>query len=150
MNEQYKYSAEELGRTVMHHIASLDRRRRRFLNEELVGLGLSGPMPTFLLTLERSPGVSQDFIAEQLRIDKSGIARLARELEELGYIRRELSSDNRRMYRLFLTEAGERALPVIRSRLALWRETVMAGISSDKQTEMVQLLSQMVENSTKL
>ncbi len=150
MNIQSENRPGELGRTVMHYIASLDRRRRRFLNEGLAELGLSGPMPNFLLTLERSPGVSQDFLAEQLKIDKSGIARLARELEELGYIRRELSSGNRRMYRLFLTESGEKVLPVIRSQLSLWRETVMSGISSDKQTEMVQLLSQMVENSTKL
>lgn len=150
MNKQYRHGAEDLGHTVMHYIASLDRRRRRFLNEGLVQLGLSGPMPNFLLTLERAPGVSQDYLAEQLHVDKSGIARLARELENLGYIRRELSSDNRRMYRLFITEAGEEVLPVIRSLLSLWRETVMAGISSDKQTEMLQLLSQMVENSMKL
>ncbi len=56
--------------------------------------------------LDRGTPLSQQALADRLRLEKSSVSRLVAELERQGLVERERDPDNRRVYRLRLTERG--------------------------------------------
>src|SRR6266540_1058299 len=56
--------------------------------------------------LDTGTPLSQRDLAERLRLEKSSVSRLAAEMERKGLLVRERDPDNRRLYRLRLTDEG--------------------------------------------
>ena len=119
-----KNEKQDFTRNIVRYISRLERQRRHYLDEHLQHYNLHGTMFLIILFLDRNPGASQDNLCEYLLIDKSGVARKCRRLEDLGYIKREQSPEDKRQNSLFLTENGQKLLPVIRELLSNWREIV--------------------------
>ncbi|MGB3501579.1 MAG: MarR family transcriptional regulator [Mesorhizobium sp.] len=63
-----------------------------------------------MMNLLRHPGASQNDIAQKLLVGRSNITMLLPQLEEQGWIRREGDEKDKRVLRLYLTEAGEARL----------------------------------------
>ncbi len=143
MEERHNEFSRNLGRLITH----LNRLRKRFMAERLRGYGLSGSMYMFINSLERNPGISQDFLVERFFMDKGNVARGAKKLEELGYIRREIDSSDRRRYNLFLTEEGHALVPVIRKYLTEWSELISKNFTDEERETAIELLDRMVDNS---
>jgi DNA-binding MarR family transcriptional regulator len=70
------------------------------------GHALSMSQAFALHELDTDPPLSQRDLAERLRLEKSTVSRLAADLERAGLLARERDPDNRRLYRLRLTERG--------------------------------------------
>ena len=74
--------------------------------------------------LDRDVPLSQQDLAERLRLEKSSVSRLAADLERRGLLVRERDPDNRRLYRLRLTDEGHALHARMRStfqhRYARW------------------------------
>lgn len=56
--------------------------------------------------LDTDTPLSQRDLAERLRLEKSSVSRMAAEMERKGLLVRERDPDNRRLYRLRLTDQG--------------------------------------------
>jgi DNA-binding MarR family transcriptional regulator len=56
--------------------------------------------------LDTGAGLSQQELAERLRLEKSSVSRMAAEMERKGLLVRERDPDNHRQYRLRLTSRG--------------------------------------------
>lgn len=134
-------------RDILRYITRLEQQRRRYLNEHLREKKLHGSMFMVLMFLEKEPGASQDDLSTFLGIDKSGVARICCKLEDLCYIRRERSRDDRRQNKLYLDESGRDLLPIIRSLLQHWRKTVTAGMDEHDQKELLKQLERMMDNA---
>jgi len=59
--------------------------------------------------LDTDTPMSQRDLAERLRLEKSTVSRMAADLERKGLLVRERDPDNRRLYRLRLTDRGRAA-----------------------------------------
>ena len=70
------------------------------------GFDLSMSQAFALHELDGGTPLSQRDLAERLRLEKSTVSRLAAELERKGLLVRERDPDNRRLYRLRLTDEG--------------------------------------------
>ena len=132
---------------ILRYITRLEQQRRRFLDEHLREKNLYGSMYLVLLYLEKEPGASQDELVTFLSIDKSGVARICRKLEDLTYIRRERSRDDRRLNQLYLAEPGRELLPIIRNHMQQWRKIVTAGLDEHDQKELLRQLGHMMDNA---
>ena len=62
-----------------------------------------------LHALDTDPPLSQQELAARLRLEKSSVSRLVADLERRGFLERQRDEDNRRLYRLRLTDAGRAA-----------------------------------------
>lgn len=138
---------QEFSRNIARYIGCLEKRRKQFLNNRLGVYQLKGSMFLMLLYMDKHPDCSQDDLVEFIGIDKSGIARKCRTMEDLEYIRREPLEDNRRQYRLALTERGSGLLPVIRELLLDWSKSITRDMSRAEQEEMIRLLEMMADNA---
>lgn len=137
----------EFARKIVRYIARLERQRRYYLDEHLSKYHLQGSMFMIILFLDKNPGVSQDVLSDYLLIDKSGVTRRLCKLENLGYIKRLQSENDRRQNRLYLTEEGKALLPVIRALLSQWRNKVTADMNECEQKELLRLLELMEKNA---
>lgn len=72
--------------------------------------GVSGAQIWAMAALHQSPGMKVSELAQALSIHASTASNLLDKIEKAGLIRRERNSADQRVVRLYLTEAGEKAL----------------------------------------
>ncbi|KAB2325191.1 MarR family transcriptional regulator [Betaproteobacteria bacterium SCN1] len=72
--------------------------------------GVSGAQIWAMAALRESPGLKVSELAQTLSIHPSTASNLLDKIEKAGLIRRERNSTDQRVVRLYLTEAGDRAL----------------------------------------
>ena len=128
-------------------LREIERTRRSYMDRELKRLGLQGDMYLYLLTVSRYPGVSQDTLSQELLTDKGNIARNAKKLEDLGFLRRASLPADRRQYELFLTETGEEAVKEVRKVLIRWHETATSGMDETGKQRLVESLLEILKRS---
>lgn len=105
-----------LSRSLAFHVrkAQLALQRRGLRN---VSAGNIGPAEFGTLVLcEQNPGLAQFQIAAALDIDKASVVAVVDRLEELGWVVRRRSNQDRRRYGLHLTASGAHQAEVLRKQ----------------------------------
>lgn len=138
--EQLQEFPRQLGRS----ITFLHRQRKKFMAERLKPYGFVGAMHMILLYIARHPGTTQDAIVSHMFIDKCNVTRRTKRLEELGYIRRETGKTDRRENNLYLTEAGEKLVPIIRGFLQEWARSITRDLSDDECLTLISLIDRLI------
>ncbi len=128
-------------------VSITSRGRFIFFNERLRPLGLSAGQVPVLMLLYREQNIMQETLVRHYRLDKGTIARAVKKLEDAGFVRRITDPANRRAVRLFLTEKGEQAAPVLRQINREWEEQVCAGLSSGEKETLTLLMRKVAQNS---
>lgn len=102
--------------------------------------------------LDHHTGLSQRQLAERLGLEKSSVSRLVADLESDGLLTRERDPDNRRLYRLKITEAGRRlhrdAAGALHERYARWTEAMSPTERNGLTTGLPALLRAMHADRT--
>ena len=117
--------------SVLSSLLRINRHRRRALKCALAPYQYVGVMHLIVLYVSRHPGSSQEEITCFYALDKASVARDARRLEDLGHIERVVTPENRRQYKLFLTEAGCDMIRVIDRASEQFQQTLAAHISAE-------------------
>jgi DNA-binding MarR family transcriptional regulator len=127
-------------------ISYLYRTTQVCLAKRLVPYNIGSGQFPFLMALYHSDGITQETLARERRFDKATITRAITRLEEEGYVRRVRDEDDRRAYRLFLTEKGRALEPAMRAIGAEWSRTMLAGFSEEERRAVMDLVLRMMEN----
>jgi len=93
---------ESIGRDVSHLFRSI----RNFMGRQLEPYGIGDAQFPFLMLLLHEDGISQEYLATALKCDRATSARSIARLENAGYVRRVVDPNDRRAYKVFLTEQG--------------------------------------------
>ena len=94
-------------------VSMIHRAHMVYLNNRMKKLDLSAGQFPFLLVLFHHGGINQDEIAGIIHVDKGTAARALKKLEDKNLIFREIDSNNRRRYLIYLTEKGNDLIPEI-------------------------------------
>jgi len=132
---------------VLSSLLRINRQRIKALRRDALNPnGYVGAMHLIVLYIGRNSGASQEDVVDYFALDKASVARGARRLEELGHLRREQDPDDRRQYRLFLTEGGREMRRVIdRAHLDFQRQ-LSRGVSPEDWAQLAILLGRLEEN----
>jgi DNA-binding MarR family transcriptional regulator len=127
-----------LSRSLAFHVRkaqlALQRRGLRNVTASHVGPAEFGT----LVLCEQNPGLAQFQIAAALDIDKASVVAVVDRLEELGWLVRRRSNQDRRRYGLFLTATGTHQTELLRGQAA---EAESFSQSLFTPAELGQLLS---------
>lgn len=93
-----------------------------------------------LRILAATEGISQQALAEELRIPASRMVGVIDELEGLGLVERRRNPTDRRANALFLTPAGTALLARATGLATGWEERLCAGLSDDERQDLLALL----------
>lgn len=115
----------------------------RVEREALAPFKLTTAQFDILSHLSRTPGLSQQALAERLLVTKGNICGLIDRLEVAGLVERRDVPHDRRSYQLYLTEAGiqvfQQSAPVLEQRL----QQVFNVLSEEELQSLTGLLNRL-------
>ena len=134
---------ESIGRI----IACIHRHARMYFEKELAPFNLgSGALPV-LRALLHHDGVTQQKLTERLHVDKATTTRTIGKLIKSGYVRREHDPEDKRAYRLFVTEKARETAPEIRRVQQSWTTILSEGFTEEEKKQAFALLNRMRDNA---
>ena len=86
----------------------------------------------FVLAICREPGRSQDYLAKELCLNKSTVARTLNFLEEKGYITRNPLPNDKRQFSVHPTDKMLAIQPEIKSASIEWMSLLSEGIPQEE------------------
>ncbi|WP_374592217.1 MarR family winged helix-turn-helix transcriptional regulator [Aquabacterium sp.] len=89
-------------------------------------------------------------LARELNVDTGSMTRTLDRLEDKGFLRRERSTDDRRVVKLVLTESGERVIADIPYVLSDVLNDFLHGFTRAEHDQLFSLLSRLLENGERL
>src|SRR5262245_49956840 len=108
--------------------------------EHLSALNLSPPHAGILRVVDTSGGISQQSLAEHLRILPSRLVVLIDELEERGMVERRADPADRRSYALHLTSKGRDRMKAIGRIARDHQDALLASLSTQERDLLASLL----------
>lgn len=127
-------------------LGDVSRMLRRNFNLRAQAHGLSLAQWQALAYLARQQGVNQVTLADRLEIQPITLARLIDRLQEAGLVARRPDPDDRRAFRLFLTDAAKPLIDRMWAYAAETRAEATAGLSDGDRAVLVGLLQRMKQN----
>lgn len=122
---------------ILHDVARL---LRTTYDRRVRDLGLTRSQWWVLTHLFRKDGITQSELAETLELEKPSLGRLLDRLEAKGWVRREACRNDRRAKRVFLTDAADAPMQVMREIASGVREDALSGLSNDDRDHFVDTL----------
>ena len=121
-------------------IAYIFSHNHHYIENALESYNLKGPMFAFLLTLSHKDGCSQESLARYLMFSKATATRVITALEKEGHVYRERDENDRRIYRVFISDKGREVVPAINAALQEWNSILLSDLSDEEEQLFRKLL----------
>lgn len=119
---------------------------RRDFDRRTRCVGLSRAKWSVLAHLSRNEGIRQAGLAEILDISPITLTRHLDRLEQEKLVKRRPDPDDRRAYRLYLTDEAVPVLDMLRELSERTRSLALGGLSDGERAELVRLLLKVQSN----
>ena len=128
---------------LLHDVSRLLRKR---FDKRARALGLTRAQWRVLAHLAPRQGINQSALAEILEVENITLGRHIDRLEETAWVERRPDPDDRRAWRLFLTDKSRPILDRMEVLAAETQEEAMAGLSEHERRRLMALLLSMKRN----
>ena len=128
----------------------LGKYAKEYGHSKIRGLGVSDTEHTICTFLYFHSDVSQDTIANTLRVDKTTVAKALVMLEDKKYISRMQNPDNRRKNILAITETGKAAIADVITVYDDWLASVMSCLSPYEQEQFKEYCTRLLDAAKKI
>ena len=132
-------------RTVMKVLMRTRRAWLDYMGEIARKIGIPDSYRKIIMYLYRSPGANQKNIADFADITTAAVNQIVKDMIAEGYVSKEQDSTDRRYTKLYLTPKGVETAEKLREYLHYSDQVITAGITPEKEAEMIALLDQIRE-----
>lgn len=115
-------------------------------NERLKSIDLTYAQANVLLQLKVAISLSQDDLCKRLLLDKARVSRLVKQLEEKDYINKNISTTDRRIFEISITDKGMMTIEDILEMLDECNEFILNGLSENEVNQLIITLDKLVKN----
>jgi DNA-binding MarR family transcriptional regulator len=115
--------------------------------EKLKDTGLGGGHLSYILTLCRHPGMSQEQIARHIYINKSNVTRHLAQLEQRGFVERRQNEKDRREQLVYPTKKAYDVLPEVTAVIRSWNEYLTEGFSDEEMEQFNAMLDRIARRA---
>ena len=133
----------------MKNINTVSRCAAMFRSEKLKDTELGPCHHSYILTVCKNPGISQERLAKEICINKSNVTRHLAALEESGYVERRQSEEDRRITLVYPTQKALDVVPTVRSVIREWNEYLTEGLGDEELEQFAATLSLIAERAKK-
>ncbi|MDR2530032.1 MAG: MarR family transcriptional regulator [Oscillospiraceae bacterium] len=120
--------------------------RRAYLRSWLEPLGVTSGQPAVLLYLADHDGSIQRDIAANVRVRAASVVSVLDGLERGGLVKREPDPDDRRAWRIFLTDSGRSTCESVRSLFSQLDALTLTGVPESSKPALLSTLQTVVAN----
>lgn len=124
----------------------VQRLLRLYADKQARRYGLTRAQWAVLAKLARTEGLKQTEVADQMEMQPITLTRLIDKLCESGLIERRHDDSDRRVNRLYLTEASRPLLEKLSELRADITQTALAGLSNEQTHQLVDQLETIKDN----
>jgi len=130
-------------------ISYLYRYGQIYLGKKLEPYGIGSGQFPFLMRLFHEDGINQRNLSNYLQMDKATATRAIKKLVDEGYIFRQKDKEDKRSYRIFLSEKGKRLEPYMKKIASEWNDILLSSFDDNQKKEIMNSLEIMFENVSK-
>jgi MarR family transcriptional regulator, organic hydroperoxide resistance regulator len=102
-----------------------------------------------LCQLAEKDGITQSEIAEQMSVQGATVTNMLQRMEESGTVIRRRDSEDNRLVRVYLTEAGREKEQAIHARFVELEAQIFAGVPDADREQLRRILMQLLQNMEK-
>lgn len=128
---------------LLHEVARLLRKR---FEQRAGNQGLTRSQWQTIAYLAKQEGVHQACLADTLEIEPMTLVRILDRLEHRGLIERRQDPEDRRAWRLYLTDAARPVLAAMQPLGEATRAEALKGVGDEDRDRLIQILTQMKSN----
>lgn len=125
------------------YIGEIHRASTMYFGKRASKFGIGAGQFFFLLNLYKRDGIAQEELTEKLNLDKGTTARAIKKLEDEGYLNRVKNENDRRAYRLKLTEKAEQIREEVFAILDEWEIELRSCLNDDECETLFYLLNKL-------
>lgn len=107
---------------------------------------LSGSQMSYLRLIHMRPGISQEEIAREEKMDKGAVAKAIRDMTEKGYVIRKQNGEDKRAYRLYPAAKSEEICLKAKKHADMVDKKLMAGMTEEEIKTFGILLAKITKN----
>ena len=123
------------------HLISLTKTHDFYINKHIKNKTEILPSQYYMLMfLYHEMGTNQSDIAKACLMDRSGVSRAFKDFEEKGLITREINENNKRAYKIKLTEKGIETAKFLEKKEKEWDEMICEELNISS-AELLELLT---------
>jgi DNA-binding MarR family transcriptional regulator len=124
---------------IICHIISLHSFHDIFINHYLKELEINKNQYYMLMHIFYNESSTQSDIAKACLMDRSGVSRAFSELEEKGILTRAYTEENKRAYKIDITEKGKKLAKFLHDREVEWEDEIAGEIQMSREELLVTL-----------
>jgi MarR family transcriptional regulator, organic hydroperoxide resistance regulator len=109
-------------------------------------IGLRRAQVMLLMQTYRQEGITQIELAEHLSMNGATVSEMLQRLEDTDLIVRQRDTDDRRLVRVYLTNAGREKVASIEAHLQNFEKAVFEGVQPEQRLGLRRLLHQLMRN----
>ncbi len=132
---------------INRQISTIYRLSQAFFDKKLKPYGIGCGQQFFLLRIHEHPGISVLELAQIGHYDNGTATRAIQKLEQQGYVRCEQGSLDKRVRRIYATEAAQPVIEKTREITAAWRSRLTDGFTEEERETALSLLERMSANA---
>jgi len=121
-----------------------------YLDKELAPYHIGSGQFYILMPLYKNDGINQESLSQSISINKAAVTRAIQKLINEGYVFKQRSGEDKRSYRIFLTEKGRQIEPQIKQIALKWEDILLSEFDSDHRNLIVNSLGDMIENVSRI
>lgn len=123
------------------YITQLHKRGRSFIVNEISQYGIGVGQIMFLFQLYQEDGLSQEELCEILDTDKGNAARAIKKLEEDNFVVRVKNEQDKRAYKIYLTEKGKSFKSGVIKAVEEWNNIIESTITEEESECLKNILA---------
>jgi DNA-binding MarR family transcriptional regulator len=120
-----------------------------YMRKQALEAGIPDSYRMIVMYLARNPGASQKDLAEYCQRTPASISQTIREMQLTGYITKEISNEDKRFTRLYLTEKGQSSADRVRTKIHEADRIITSAITKEKEAELIEALNILTETIRK-
>lgn len=132
--------------TIPKWVSLIYRYGQMYIGEQLKDYDIGKGQHIFLNALFKKEGLSQEELADQLKIDKGTTAKALKKLEDQGYVTRTVRPDDKRSYQINLTDKALQIKGKVREVMTNWRHILSSGFTEEELEQALRLMERMWRN----
>ena len=117
-----------------------------YMSKLLMEYNIPGRVVPYFMEICAHPGISQEQIAKNLKIDKGAVARTVKSMVDAGIVERQENPEDKRGYQLYPTEKMKKINKKNEEARKKFDKVLTAGMSDEEIQICRMLLQKMAEN----
>ncbi len=140
------FAAEKLDDSLDFNLVKVVNKFRSHVSRKLRHLDMTSEQWVVLARLWELEGLNQKELAEKIHKDQANTTRILDKVVKKGWVRRLPSADDRRAYRIYLTDEGKRIVETTYPVVLTVKETLAKGVTPRERETLLTLLHKISQN----